>query len=41
MTDSRMFRTIVFIRATGVVKQFVGFNHHARAIAWLARQGVK
>ena len=32
-TDTQMFRTIAWKGATA--KQFIGFNHHRRAVDWL------
>lgn len=37
MTDTRMFKTIAIDKARGIVRVFIGFNHHARAVAWLAQ----
>jgi hypothetical protein len=34
-TDTRFFRTIA-LTADFRVKQFFGFNHHNRALNWLA-----
>jgi len=36
MTDSKMFTTTVVIKQLGLVKVFIGFNHRARALTWLA-----
>jgi hypothetical protein len=35
LTDTKMFTTTVWNR-TGMSKVFHGFNHHTRAIDWIA-----
>lgn len=37
MTDTKMFKTTA-ITKIGEVKIFIGFNHHQKAVAWLAAQ---
>lgn len=37
MTDTKTFKTIAWTRK-GLVKVFFGFNHHRRALDWLAAQ---